>query len=157
MMGYGHAPEHAALYCAELDVLISGDMVLPKISTNVSVWASEPNGDPLGLFLDSVERYAQLPDSTRVLPSHGPVFHGLRERAAQLHRHHEQRLAALLAACVRPVTAADVLPVLFQRKLDGHQMLFAMGEAIAHLNHLMHRGEVGRETGADGVIRFVAR
>jgi glyoxylase-like metal-dependent hydrolase (beta-lactamase superfamily II) len=157
MMGYGHAPEHAALYCAELDVLISGDMVLPKISTNVSVWASEPNGDPLGLFLDSVDRYAQLPASTRVLPSHGPVFHGLQERAAQLHWHHQQRLGALLAACARPVTAADVLPVLFQRKLDGHQMLFAMGEAIAHLNHLMHRGEVVRETAADGVSRFAAR
>lgn len=157
MMGYGHAPEHAALYCAELDVLISGDMVLPKISTNVSVWAAEPNGDPLALFLDSVDRYAQLPASTQVLPSHGPVFHGLQQRAAQLHQHHEQRLAALLAACGRPVTAADVLPVLFRRELDSHQLLFAMGEAIAHLNHLMYRGKVIREAGTDGIIRFVAR
>ena len=155
MMGYGHAPEHAALYCAELDVLISGDMVLPKISTNVSVWASEPNGDPLKLFLDSVTRYARLPAGTRVLPSHGPVFHGLQQRARQLHEHHEQRLEALLVACVHPVTAAQVLPVLFQRELDAHQMMFAMGEAIAHLNHLMHRGLLARETGADGVMRFV--
>jgi glyoxylase-like metal-dependent hydrolase (beta-lactamase superfamily II) len=156
MMGYGHAPEHAALYCAELDVLISGDMVLPKISTNVSVWAAEPNGDPLKLFLDSVDRYARLPASTRVLPSHGPVFHGLQQRARQLREHHAQRLDALLEACVRPVSAAQVLSVLFQRVLDQHQMLFAMGEAIAHLNHLMYRGAVVRETGADGVIRFAA-
>jgi glyoxylase-like metal-dependent hydrolase (beta-lactamase superfamily II) len=157
MMGYGHAPEHAALYCAELGVLISGDMVLPKISTNVSVWASEPNGDPLKLFLGSVNRYARLPAGTRVLPSHGPVFHGLQQRARQLHEHHEQRLQALLEACARPVTAAQVLPVLFQRELDAHQMMFAMGEAIAHLNHLMHRGLVARETGADGVMRFAVR
>jgi glyoxylase-like metal-dependent hydrolase (beta-lactamase superfamily II) len=156
MMGYGHAPEHAALYCAELGVLISGDMVLPKISTNISVWAAEPNGDPLKLFLDSVDRYAHLPAATRVLPSHGPVFHGLRERARQLHEHHEQRLQALLEACARPVTAAQVLPVLFNRALDNHQLLFAMGEAIAHLNHLMHRSLVTRETN-DGVMRFVAR
>ncbi len=156
IMGYGHAPEHAALYCAELGVLISGDMVLPKISTNISVWASEPNGDPLRLFLDSVDRYARLPETTRVLPSHGPVFHGLRLRAQQLHAHHEERLQALLRACARPMTAAQALPVLFQRELDGHQMLFAMGEAIAHLNHLMHRGRVVRDRGPDGVIRFIA-
>lgn len=157
IVGYGHAPEHAALHCAELDVLISGDMVLPKISTNVSVWASEPNGDPLKLFLDSVGRYARLPAATRVLPSHGPVFHGLRERARQLHEHHEQRLRALLEACARPVTAAQVLPVLFNRTLDNHQMLFAMGEAIAHLNHLMHQGLVVRDAGPDGVWHFSAR
>ncbi len=75
---------------------------------------------------------------------------------AQLHEHHEQRLQALLEACAGPVTAAQVLRVLFQRELDSHQMLFAMGEAIAHLNHLMHRGVVTRETGPDGVMRFAA-
>jgi glyoxylase-like metal-dependent hydrolase (beta-lactamase superfamily II) len=156
IMGYGHAPEHAALYCGDLGVLISGDMVLPRISTNISVWAAQPNGDPLKLFLDSVDRYARLPAATRVLPSHGPVFHGLQTRARQLQEHHEQRLHALLEACARPVTAAQVLQLLFQRPLDSHQMLFAMGEAIAHLNHLMHRGNVTRETGSDGVMRFAA-
>jgi glyoxylase-like metal-dependent hydrolase (beta-lactamase superfamily II) len=157
MVGYGHAPEHAAMYCAELGVLISGDMVLPKISTNVSVWATEPNGDPLRLFLESLDRYAMLPATTLVLPSHGLPFHGVATRARQLHEHHEQRLAALVAECARPVAAADVLPVLFQRALDGHQIFFAMGEAIAHLNHLMHRGRASRESGVDGVTRFVAQ
>jgi glyoxylase-like metal-dependent hydrolase (beta-lactamase superfamily II) len=155
--GYGHAPEHSALYCAELGVLISGDKVLPKISTNVSVWATEPNGDPLRLFLDSLDRYAKLPPSTRVLPSHGLPFHGLAARVQQLHQHHEQRLQALLAECTRPVSAADVLPVLFQRPLDAHQIFFAMGEAIAHLNHLMFQGRVARDADSEGVTRFVAR
>jgi glyoxylase-like metal-dependent hydrolase (beta-lactamase superfamily II) len=157
MIGYGHAPEHAALYCPDLDVLISGDMVLPKISTNVSVWATEPNGDPLRLFLNSLDRYARLPEHTRVLPSHGLPFHGLDARVQQLHEHHEQRLQSLLAQCGQPVSAADVLPVLFQRALDGHQIFFAMGEAIAHLNHLMHQGKLQRDTGADGCVRFAAR
>ena len=157
MVGYGHAPEHAALYCAELGVLISGDMVLPRISTNVSVWATEPNGDPLRLFLSSLDRYALLPATTLVLPSHGLPFHGVATRADQLHEHHEQRLAALVEECRRPLAAADLLPVLFQRTLDGHQIFFAMGEAIAHLNHLMHQGRASREMGADGVTRFLAR
>ena len=157
IVGYGHAPEHAALYCEELGALISGDMILPRISTNVSVWPSEPNGDPLRQFLDSVARYATLPAPTLVLPSHGLPFHGLRTRAAQLAEHHAQRLAELLAVCTKPTTAAEVLPVLFQRKLDGHQIFFAMGEAIAHLNHLLHQGQLVSEQGPDGVIRFLPR
>ena len=138
-------------------MLISGDMILPRISTNVSVWPTEPNGDPLRLFLDSVARYATLPSNTLVLPSHGLPFRGLRTRAAQLAEHHDLRLAELLAVCTEPTTAADVLPVLFRRKLDGHQIFFAMGEAIAHLNHLLHQGRLASEQGADGVIRFLRR
>jgi glyoxylase-like metal-dependent hydrolase (beta-lactamase superfamily II) len=154
MMGYGHAPEHAALYCEELGLLISGDMVLPKISTNVSVWASEPEGDPLDLFLRSVSRYAMLPEQTFVLPSHGLPFYGLRQRASALHEHHRLRLDEVLIACQQPVSAADVVPVLFRRQLDNHQIVFAMGEAIAHLNHLLYQRRVVREADADGVLRF---
>ncbi len=154
MMGYGHAPEHAALYCEELGVLISGDMVLPKISTNVSVWASEPEGNPLDLFLRSVSRYATLPEQTFVLPSHGLPFYGLRHRADALHEHHRLRLDEVLTACQHPVSAAEVVPVLFRRQLDNHQIVFAMGEAIAHLNHLLYQRRVVREADADGVLRF---
>jgi glyoxylase-like metal-dependent hydrolase (beta-lactamase superfamily II) len=155
MVGTGHAPEHAALYCEEIGVLISGDMVLPKISTNVSVWPSEPEGNPLALFLRSVARYAQLPAETLVLPSHGLPFHGLRARASALERHHETRLAELLAACDHPASAWEVVPVLFRRQLDTHQIFFAMGEAIAHLNHLMYERRVTREEGPDRVLRFM--
>ena len=153
--GYGHAPEHAALYCRELDVLISGDMVLPKISTNVSVWAEQPEADPLAQFLRSVDRYAQLPSDTLVLPSHGLPFRGLQARAAALHEHHRARLDEVLAACAQPATAAQIVPVLFRRKLDDHQMTFAMGEAIAHLNHLMYQGRLLRSE-RDGMLRFAA-
>jgi len=155
IVGTGHAPEHAALYCEELGLLISGDMVLPKISTNVSVWPSEPEGDPLSLFLRSVERYARLPDDTLVLPSHGLPFHGLRVRAAALRQHHAARLDELEAACERPASAWDVIPVLFRRQIDEHQILFAMGEAIAHLNHLLYQRRVVREEGPDHVLRFM--
>lgn len=154
--GYGHAPEHAALYCEELALLISGDMVLPKISTNVSVWAEQPEGDPLNLFLRSIERYAQLPAATLVLPSHGLPFRGLQARAAALGAHHAARLEEVLAACRQPTSAAQILPVLFRRELDDHQMSFAMGEAIAHLNHLMYQRKLTRDQGPGGVLRFTA-
>ena len=152
--GYGHAPEHAALYCAELGVLISGDMVLPKISTNISVWSIEPEGNPLQQFLDSLERYAALPADTLVLPSHGLPFRGLRARIEQLHEHHREHFATLHEACARPLSAHDAIEVLFQRELDTHQLFFAMGEAMAHLHCLYYRGALAREVGADGVIRY---
>jgi glyoxylase-like metal-dependent hydrolase (beta-lactamase superfamily II) len=154
MMGYGHAPEHALLYCEELGVLIAGDMILPKISTNVSVWAIEPEGNPLALFLDSIERLAALPATTLVLPSHGLPFYGMRERVAQLQEHHRLRLAELHEVCDTPRAAADVLATLFRRPLDAQQTFFAMGEAMAHLHHLHAEGRLARAAGQDGVVRY---
>ena len=155
--GYGHAPEHIALYCAELGTLLSGDMVLPRISTNVSVHASEPEANPLQLFLASLLRYLKLPELTLVLPSHGKPFTGLATRIAQLQQHHQERLADILQAAHNDaLSAADVLPLLFGRPLDTHQMTFAMGEALAHLHYLWLSGQLKRSTDPDGVMRFRA-
>jgi glyoxylase-like metal-dependent hydrolase (beta-lactamase superfamily II) len=153
--GYGHAPEHMALYCAELGVLIGGDMMLPRISTNVSVYEQEPEADALTLFLSSIDRFLALPADTLVLPSHGKPFTGLHIRIQQLHDHHRDRLAEVMQACTeKPCSAADVLPVLFKRPLDFHQITFALGEAVAHLHALWHGGKLKREMDADGVYRF---
>ena len=152
--GYGHSPEHAALYCAELNVLIAGDMVLPRISTNVSVQPAAPDADPLGRFLDSLTRYAELNADTLVLPSHGLPFYGLRERIEALKAHHAARLDELLVACAAPHTGAQMMSVMFKRPLDAHQMLFAMGETLAHINYLHQRGHLARSSGEDGVYRY---
>jgi glyoxylase-like metal-dependent hydrolase (beta-lactamase superfamily II) len=155
VVGYGHAPEHISLHCAEIGVLISGDMLLPRISTNVSVYDLEPEADPLPLYLSSLERLLPLPEQTLVLPSHGKPFVGLHERVRQLQAHHEERLADVVQACAEsPRSAADVLPVLFKRQLDLHQTTFAMGEAIAHLHALWAAGRLQRSRGDDGVYRF---
>lgn len=156
IVGYGHAPEHASLYCAELGVLISGDMLLPRISTNVSVYAATPHDDPLGWFLKSLRELCTLPDDTLVLPSHGKPFKGIRTRVEQLVAHHRERCDVLVSACDTPKTAAALLPTLFPRELDTHQVMFAMGEAIAHLNHLERQGALSRRIEADGLIRFTA-
>jgi glyoxylase-like metal-dependent hydrolase (beta-lactamase superfamily II) len=152
--GFGHSPEHVALYCAGLNVLISGDMVLPRISTNVSVFAIEPEANPLQTYLDSLARFADLPDDTLVLPSHGKPFRGLHTRIAQLREHHVARLAEVMQACGQWCSAADIVPLMFRRPLDVHQLSFALGEALAHLHQLWAQGIVRRETGGDGVIRF---
>lgn len=156
IVGYGHAPEHMALYCHDENVLISGDMVLPTISTNVSVFDHEPEADPLRLYLQSLTRYFDLPADTVVLPSHGRPFVGLHERIVQLQEHHKDRLADTIEACEKEggCSAAELIPILFKRKLDLHQMTFAMGEAIAHLHMLYFENKLQRHVDEQGVYKF---
>ncbi len=153
--GYGHAPEHISLYCKELGLLIGGDMMLPRISTNVSVYDQEPESNPLKLFLDSIDKFRALDAQTLTLPAHGKPFTGLHRRIAQLHAHHRDRLAEVMQACsAKPCSGADLVPVLFQRTLDLHQTTFAMGESIAHLHALWFDGRLRRTLDAHGVYRF---
>jgi glyoxylase-like metal-dependent hydrolase (beta-lactamase superfamily II) len=156
-VGYGHAPEHMSLHCPELQVLISGDMVLPRISTNVSVHEIEPESNPLRLYLDSITRMKALPADVLVLPSHGRPFRGLHTRVDQLIAHHDERLKDVIAACAEaPQCAADLLMILFRRQLDLHQTTFAMGESVAHLHALWLDGRLTRRLDADGIYRFSA-
>src|SRR6267378_1529106 len=135
-------------------VLIVRDQVLPKITTNVSVWSKQPWLDPLRLYLDSLDRFQPMAPDTLVLPSHGLPFRGLHARLGQLRDHHAARLNEALDALVEPRTAAELVPVLFRRELDSHQLSFALGEALAHLRFLEDEGRAVRLVDADGVHRF---
>jgi glyoxylase-like metal-dependent hydrolase (beta-lactamase superfamily II) len=155
LVGGGHSPEHACLFAPERGVLISGDQVLPHITPNVSIWPSEPEEDPLSEFLRTLDLLRAVPGDPLVLPSHGAPFVGLGRRCEELALHHRARLDAVLAACGRPRTAFEVMRVLFDRPLDPHQTTFAIGEALAHLNHLAAAGLVRRERRARGADRWV--
>jgi glyoxylase-like metal-dependent hydrolase (beta-lactamase superfamily II) len=155
IVGYGHAPEHLSLYCEKLNVVIAGDMLLSTISTNVSVWSIDPEGDPLRLFLASIARYRELPQDVLVLPSHGKPFRGAHERVAELEKHHQDRFAEVINSLREaPRSAGELLSVLFRRPLDAHQTFFAMGEAIAHLHYLYYAGRAKRSLGSDGIMRY---
>src|ERR1700751_4630908 len=156
IVGEGHAPELACLYCAETGVLIAGDQVLPRISPNVSVQAHEPDSDPLSRFLQSLSKLrGAIPAEALVLPSHNLPFFGLHRRIDDLAAHHRARCAEIIAACKCPQSAMQLLPVLFRRPLDRHQMAFALGEALAHLHYLTGQGALARLLGDDGVNRFI--
>lgn len=155
VVGAGHSPEHACLYSAALKVLISGDQILPIITSNVSVHPTEPNANPLKQWMESHDHFLEvIPSDTFVLPAHNLPFFGVRPRLRDLINHHEDRMLAIEEACVEPQIAKDLLPVLFARKLDSRQMMMALGEAIAHVHLLMHRNRLQREEAADGVFRF---
>jgi glyoxylase-like metal-dependent hydrolase (beta-lactamase superfamily II) len=118
----------------------------------------EPGGDPLSRYLRSLGILRRaLPPETLVLPSHNLPFRGAHARIDELAAHHDERCAEVLAACARPHSAAELLPVMFRRRLDPHQTAFALGEALAHLHYLEVQGEVARSAGGDGVERFLRR
>ena len=152
VMGSGHSPEHACLYCPELKVMISGDQVLPKISSNVSVFPTEPAGDPLTDWLTSLARIkTQIPDDVLVLPAHNDPFHGLHARIDHLIAGHERGLARLEKILIEPKRAVDVFHVLFRRKIDQWVLGMATGESLAHLNCLIVRGQAAKQTDSKGV------
>lgn len=155
VVGSGHTPEHACLWEQELRLLIAGDQVLPRISSNVSVTVSEPLGDPLGDWLASIDRLLGLPDDLLVLPAHGEPFTGLHVRLAALRDGHLERLDDLVAFLSEPRTAVDCFPILFRRPLKGDDLFAATGEAMAHLRRLEDLGRTRRLV-AEGVARFVA-
>jgi glyoxylase-like metal-dependent hydrolase (beta-lactamase superfamily II) len=156
IIGRGHSPEHACLYSGALNILISGDQVIPRITSNISVSGSEPEGNPLKEWLNSHERFLELlPDDALVLPAHNTPFYGLHERLRYLIEHHEEHLLGLEEACVNePTRAMALLPVMFKRKLDGHNLGLALGECIAHLNYLHQRGQIERTVDKQGCYLY---
>jgi glyoxylase-like metal-dependent hydrolase (beta-lactamase superfamily II) len=156
LTGGGHSPEQVMLYDEAGCLFLSADQVLAHITPNVSVFTVQPNADPLTLFLRSLaELRAQVPEDALVLPSHRLPFRGLHARLTQLEEHHAHRCALILEACAaQPKSCKDLIPVLFHRALDPHQLSFAVGEALAHINHLVVKGTLRKECCADGVIRY---
>jgi glyoxylase-like metal-dependent hydrolase (beta-lactamase superfamily II) len=155
VVGRGHSPEHLCLHCPELGVLISGDQVLPRITSNVSVFPTEPDANPLEEWLESLASIRQrVPDDVLVLPSHNEPFRGLHARLDALITGHEQRLTRVHEELATPKRAVDVFGVLFRRRVGTDMMSMATGESIAHLNCLIARELAARETDATGVAWY---
>ena len=157
VVGSGHSPEHACLHCPELKLMISGDQVLPRITSNVSVFPTEPDGDPLDDWLTSLARVkTKIPNDVLVLPAHNDPFHGLHTRLDQLIEGHEHALEALEKLIAEPKRATEVFSVLFKRTITLEVLSMATGESVAHLNCLIRRGRAVRRTDAAGVDWYQA-
>jgi glyoxylase-like metal-dependent hydrolase (beta-lactamase superfamily II) len=158
LTGGGHALEQAMLHQSADRLFFAADQVIARISPNVSVHPVEPEEDPLGIYLHDLRALrAMVPHDVLVLPGHGLPFHGLHARIDELTDHHAVRCERVADACrAQPLTAAELIPALFVRLLDPHQTGFAFGEVLAHVNYMLGRGELVRETGNDGVHRYRA-
>lgn len=157
VVGNGHSPEHACFHCPELKLLISGDQVLPRISSNISVYPTEPDANPMADWMSSLEKLRrEIPDDVLVLPAHNEPFRGLHARIDHLKQKHLQALDRLRQALYEPKRAMDVFTELYGRTLAPRPNLLGMatGESIAHLNYLLHRDEIRREIDADGVTWY---
>ncbi|HEY5722154.1 MAG TPA: MBL fold metallo-hydrolase [Allosphingosinicella sp.] len=145
VVGNGHCPEHACLVDEEGGLIIAGDQVLPRITSNVSLSLSEPEADPLGDWLSSIAKLRELPDTLLVLPSHGEPFTGLHARLDALAAGHRDRLDALAEHLREPRRAVDCFSILFGRAIDDSIIGLATGEAMAHLRHLEVEGRAARD------------
>lgn len=158
VVGTGHSPEHACLYCSGAGVLISGDQVLPGISSNVSVYPTEPEANPLANWLSSCRDLGErIPDDVLVLPAHQSPFRGLHVRLEQLIQGHDDDLDKLLSFLSRPRTAIECFATMFQREIRRSQTVMAIGEALAHLNYLVYAGTVERVRDAGHADKYVSR
>lgn len=159
LMGEGHAVDQIMLHCEAENLFLAADQVLAKITPNVSVWPVEPDGDPLGLYLRSLEEIkAAVSDDALVLPGHQLPFYRLHTRCDELVAHHFARCDAIRKACLqRPHSAAELVPVLFHIELDAHQMGFAFSEVMAHVNYMARRGVLARERASGGVYHYRTR
>jgi glyoxylase-like metal-dependent hydrolase (beta-lactamase superfamily II) len=152
MVGRGHSPEHACLYCPELNVLISGDQILPTISSNVSVYPTEPAANPLADWLASLaDLRDRLPADVLVLPAHGKPFRNCHVRLEQLINEHKIALEKVVELCATPKRAIDVFPVLFKGRISDGNLIMATGESVAHLNYLVNQGHLNVTTDESGV------
>lgn len=152
VLGEGHSPEHACLWREADGVVLAGDQILPRISSNVSVWPTEPDADPLGDWLASLERMKTVfPDDVLVLPSHGEPFRGVQARLDALLRGHHLALKRLERSLRAPRRAVDVFGSLFARPVGDGVRAMATGESLAHLNHLLRLRRIERTRDADGV------
>lgn len=155
MVGRGHSPEHALLFSRGKKVLISGDQLLPTISTNVSVSVMNPEDDPLSHWLASLERLAAIPDDVLVLPGHGLPFYGARRRVAELQAHHRQRFQMIMDTCAeRELSAYELVKVLYSVPLGDFDLQLALGECLAHVRYLARRGRLESRLDCEGVNRY---
>lgn len=150
----GHSPAHAVLYSPELGVMLAGDQVLPRISSNVGIYPERLDTDPLGHWLTSLERLRDWPDDTLVLPAHNEPFYGLHRRLRELQDDHAGKLVQLEGFCSELATVMELLPRLYPRPLGRMDLLLAAGECLAHLEYLVRRDRLVRETDANGIWRF---
>jgi glyoxylase-like metal-dependent hydrolase (beta-lactamase superfamily II) len=155
LTGGGHSPEQAMLYCEAEKLFFSADQVLTKISPNISVQPMEPEHDPLGAYLGSLANLREvIAEDVLVLPGHHVPFTGLHVRASELAAHHAERCGLIADACrTVPRTATDLVPVVFPKVTDPHQMSFAFSEVVAHVNCMRNRGELVQFREADGILR----
>lgn len=153
-LGEGHTFEQLSLHSPQKELIISADDLLPDITTNVSLWHHMPDADPLGSYLETLAWYRDTLVDEQVLPAHGQPYLGARERAESLLAHYLDRVGRVWLLCDRPVDAATLTARLFRRKLQGFHVLLAVGETLAGLNYLWHRGYLERGLDDDGIVRF---
>ncbi len=154
-IGNGHAPEHATLWSNDDPIVIAGDQIISSISPNLGVYATEPDADPVGDWIEACERLSRhaRPDHL-VLSGHKLPFVGLPHRFEQMITNHHHALDRLHAFLDTPKSASDCFSCLYKRHIGPDEYGLALVEAVAHLNNLYQTGRATRVLAKDGALRY---
>ncbi|SMH30931.1 MBL fold metallo-hydrolase [Mesorhizobium australicum] len=152
----GHAFEHASFLDEEANILIAGDHLLPKITPVIAVYEMMPKADPLGDYLESFPSFSDVRPDALVLPSHDTPYYGISERILELREHHDKRLAATVEFLRTPRVPLDLSKSMFPHIEGPDNMGFALGETLAHVNHLVRLGAVADVSAGSGTALYQA-
>lgn len=143
----GHADHQLVLHDEGRRTLYAADHLMLGITPNIGIWPeTEPR--PLDRYLSSLDGMRNL-EVDLVLPGHGPVFHDLEGRIAEVSAHHTERLGAMRATLeAGPRTPYEVSRIVFRGTLSVYQRCFALAETLAHLDHLAFEGRARARQGA---------
>jgi glyoxylase-like metal-dependent hydrolase (beta-lactamase superfamily II) len=151
----GHSTGHVCLWSPDLEVVLSGDHLLPGVTPPVT-FERGFDADPLRSYLDSLRRIEALRPA-RVLPGHGTPFGDAQRRIEAILRNKMRRLTAIRQAIEDgPVTVVGIADRVFTRVMLQHQRSFALAETLAHIAYLRADGLVERRIRPDGVYEWYA-
>ena len=155
----GHSPSDTVFWDAERGVLIGGDHLLARVSSNPLI-ARPLDGDagerPRALltYLASLRSTRGLPAAV-VLPGHGEPVRGhakLIDHRFAMHERRAGKIARLIAE--RPRSAYEIAQALWG-SVALTQAYLTLSEVLGHTDMLLNEGRV-REVDEDGVVRFEA-
>ncbi len=156
-LGQGHAPDQITLWSRDCPLVLGADQLLPSISPNLGVYATEPEADPVADWLESCARLQGFANADHlVLPGHKLPFTGLPFRLRQKIENHHNALRRLLAHLDRPRRGSECFAPIFKREVTDGVYGLALVEAVAHLNHLAAQGKAERIEDADGIWQWRA-
>ncbi len=148
----GHSPEHACLYSKENNIFICGDVILPRITPNISVRPFHADSNPLDDWINSLKNIKKrIPDDALILPSHGYPYYGAHKRIDSIIEDHMEKLESLYAFCNQSKNVIEVFPALFANKINENALILAVGESLAHLNYLIGEGRMEMKKNNDGI------
>ena len=157
----GHTPGHVCLMEPKQQLLFSGDHILPRVNSNISLQPYSPV-NPMPGYLSSLKQIAETP-LRLTMPGHGELMPTVAERAHKIAQHQLDRREKLMTVVTpEPRSPYDLAAYIWADSKPNNWDSFpdflrrnAVGTLIAHLEQLADDGLVSRVE--DETVKFASK